>query len=182
MGKRNELVDLVWFPTGGGKTESYLGIIALVIINRRLLLKNGAGDGVAAIMRYTLRLLTTQQFQRALRLILALEQIRKWDKYNLGDKEISIGLFVGESSLPNHYKNLAEEIRKNWVSDGGHGQIPLDRCPWCGSLLREKEVSVDHYYFGCSNKNVHMENETICLSDFVMTMYMKSRQHYYLGL
>lgn len=150
--KRNELVDLVWFPTGGGKTESYLGIIALVIINRRLLLKNGAGDGVAAIMRYTLRLLTTQQFQRALRLILALEQIRKWDKYNLGDKEISIGLFVGESSLPNHYKNLAEEIRKNWVSDGGHGQIPLDRCPWCGSLLREKEVSVDHYYFGCSNK------------------------------
>ena len=103
-------------------------------------------------MRYTLRLLTTQQFQRALRLILALEQIRKWDKYNLGDKEISIGLFVGESSLPNHYKNLAEEIRKNWVSDGGHGQIPLDRCPWCGSLLRDKEVSVDHYYFGCSNK------------------------------
>lgn len=104
------------------------------------------------LYRYTLRLLTTQQFQRALRLILALEQIRKWDKYNLGDKEISIGLFVGESSLPNHYKNLAEEIRKNWVSDGGHGQIPLDRCPWCGSLLRDKEVSVDHYYFGCSNK------------------------------
>ena len=150
--RRNELVDLVWFPTGGGKTESYLGIIALVIINRRLSLMDGARDGVAAIMRYTLRLLTTQQFQRALRLVLALEQIRKWNKYNLGDKEISIGLFVGEGSLPNHYKNLAEEIRKNWVSDGGHGQIPLDRCPWCGSLLREKEVSVDHFYFGCSNK------------------------------
>lgn len=150
--KRNELVDLVWFPTGGGKTESYLGIIALVALNRRLSLKNGTGNGVAAIMRYTLRLLTTQQFQRALRLILAIEQIRKWDKYNLGDKEFSIGLFVGENSLPNHYKNLAEEIRKNWVADGGHGQIPLDRCPWCGSLLREKEVSTDHYYFGCSNK------------------------------
>lgn len=151
--RRNELVDLVWFPTGGGKTESYLGIIALVAINRKMTLKNGAGNGVAAIMRYTLRLLTTQQFQRALRLILAIEQIRKWGKYNLGDKEISIGLFVGESSLPNHYKNLAEEIRKNWVADGGHGQIPLDRCPWCGSLLREKEVSTDHYNFGCSNKN-----------------------------
>lgn len=150
--KRNELVDLVWFPTGGGKTESYLGIIALVALNRRLLHKNGAGNGVAAIMRYTLRLLTTQQFQRALRLILAIEQIRKWGKYELGDKEFSIGLFVGESSLPNHYKNLSEEIRKNWVSDGGHGQIPLDRCPWCGSLLREKEVATDHYYFGCSNK------------------------------
>lgn len=152
--KRNELVDLVWFPTGGGKTESYLGIIALVAINRRLTYENGTGNGVAAIMRYTLRLLTTQQFQRALRLILAIEQIRKWTKteYNLGDKEISIGLFVGENSLPNHYKNLAEEIRENWISDGGHGQIPLDRCPWCGSLLREKEVSTDRYYFGCSNK------------------------------
>lgn len=150
--KRNELVDLVWFPTGGGKTESYLGIIALVILNRRLTYTKGSGNGVAAIMRYTLRLLTTQQFQRALRLILAIEQIRKWNKYNLGDKEISIGLFVGENSLPNHYKDLAEEIRKNWVSDGGHGQIPLDRCPWCGYLLREKEVSTDHFYFGCCNK------------------------------
>lgn len=150
--KRNELVDLVWFPTGGGKTESYLGIIALVAINRRLTLENGAGNGVAAIMRYTLRLLTTQQFQRALRLILAIEQIRKWNKYNLGDKEFSIGLFVGVSSLPNHYNDLAEEIRKNWVADGKHGQIPLDCCPWCGSSLREKEVSKDHYYFGCSNK------------------------------
>ena len=150
--KRRELVDLVWFPTGGGKTESYLGIIALVAINRRLTYKNGSGNGVAAIMRYTLRLLTTQQFQRALRLILAIEQIRKWGIYDLGDKEISIGLFVGENSLKNHYKDLAEEIRKNWVADGGHGQIPLDRCPWCGSLLREKEVSTDHYYFSCSNK------------------------------
>lgn len=150
--KRNELVDLVWFPTGGGKTESYLGIIAMVALNRRLSYLGKKGNGVAAIMRYTLRLLTTQQFQRALRLILALEQIRKWGKFNLGDEEFAIGLFVGESSLPNHYKNLAEEVRKNWVADGGHGQIPLDRCPWCGSLLREKEVSTDHYYFGCSNK------------------------------
>jgi len=150
--KRNELVDLVWFPTGGGKTESYLGIIALVALNRRLTLANGKGNGVAAIIRYTLRLLTTQQFQRALRLILALEQIRKWGKYNLGDTEFSIGLFVGENSLSNHYDGLADEIRKNWDDDGKHGKIPLDRCPWCGSTLRTKEVSTDHFKFGCSNK------------------------------
>lgn len=150
--KRNELVDLVWFPTGGGKTESYLGIIALVTINRRMSYEGNGGNGVAAIMRYTLRLLTTQQFQRAMRLILALEQIRKWGIYNLGEEEISIGLFVGESSLPNHYKCLAEEVRKNWTDDGSHGQIPLYKCPWCGSTLRSKEVSTDHFYFGCSNK------------------------------
>lgn len=153
--KRNKLVDLVWFPTGGGKTESYLGIIALVALNRRLSYPDHTGYGVAAIMRYTLRLLTTQQFQRALRLILALEQIRKWgnSNYQLGEEEFSIGLFVGEDSLPNHYDDLAKEIRENWKSDGGHGRIPLDRCPWCGSLIREKEVSTDHFSFFCSNKH-----------------------------
>lgn len=75
--KRNEWVDLVWFPTGGGKTEAYLGIIALTIINRRRL-HGSEGGGTAAIMRYTLRLLTLQQFQRATLLIMALELMRRW--------------------------------------------------------------------------------------------------------
>src|SRR5690554_553669 len=80
---RNEWVDLVWFPTGGGKTEAYLGLIALTIINRRKLHKE-EGGGVAAIMRYTLRLLTMQQFQRATLVIMALELLRRWDENQLG--------------------------------------------------------------------------------------------------
>ena len=151
--KRNELVDLVWFPTGGGKTESFLGIIALIALNRRLTYTDNRGNGVAAIMRYTLRLLTTQQFQRALRLILSLEQIRKWGDYNLGDEEFSIGLFVGENNLPNTYLGLAEEVRRNWYEGGAHGQIPLDTCPWCGSNIRAKEVDTDKYQFSCKNKH-----------------------------
>ena len=154
--KRNELVDLVWFPTGGGKTEAYLGLIALCIIYRRRFYEE-KGNGVAAIMRYTLRLLTTQQFQRAMRLILALEQMRRWDRegYELGDKEISIGLFVGANSLPNKLtgeKSLEEEAIKWNNRDEGENKtrIPLDRCPWCGSRLkysnREKK-------FVCSNPN-----------------------------
>lgn len=152
--KRNELVDLVWFPTGGGKTEAYLGIIALTIIKRRMCSPEGKGNGVAAIMRYTLRLLTTQQFQRALRLILALEQIRRWEdpRYDLGDEEISIGLYVGDNSLPNHYDDFAKEVRDHWNDKGSHGKIPLDVCPWCGSQLRAKEISADRYRFHCSNK------------------------------
>ena len=150
--ERNELVDLVWFPTGGGKTEAYLGIIALTIVNRRRTFgKNGYGT--AALMRYTLRLLATQQFQRAFRLILALEQIRRWNnkEYNLGDSEISIGLYVGSGSLPNTNKDLNEEVNR-WT-EKDHGRIPLDTCPWCGSTIahtfdihRGRDVA-----FQCSN-------------------------------
>lgn len=153
--KRNDLVDLVWFPTGGGKTEAYLGIIALCIIYRRRKFKE-QGLGVAAIMRYTLRLLTTQQFQRALRLILALEQIRRWgkqqQKFDLGKEAISIGLYVGDKSLPNKEEGLDEEsIKWNNREEGENKtKIPLDKCPWCGSKL--KYSSSKKRYF-CSNEN-----------------------------
>lgn len=154
--RRNELVDLVWFPTGGGKTESYLGIIALVILCRRLTYPGVTGNGVAAIMRYTLRLLATQQFQRALRLILALEQIRRWNRADcqLGNEEISIGLYVGKNSLPNTFEELGDEIRQKWHAEGSHGRIPLDRCPWCGSPLtkHEEQNRKNHFHFYCQNK------------------------------
>lgn len=148
--ERNELVDLVWFPTGGGKTEAYLGIIALTIINRRLT-QGRSGEGTAAIMRYTLRLLTTQQFQRALRLIMALEQIRLWkdNRFNLGDTEISIGLYVGSASLPNSNNELENETQ-NWQRT--HGKVPLDLCPWCGSeIVPVKKDREQH--FRCKNIN-----------------------------
>jgi hypothetical protein len=148
--ERNDLVDLVWFPTGGGKTEAYLGIIALTIINRRY--EYGMeGNGTAAIMRYTLRLLTTQQFQRALRMIMALEQIRRWNLHSLklGDTEISIGLYVGAASLPNKEADLVEET-KNWANT--HGKIPLDKCPWCGEEIVPITIKKEQH-FKC--KNMH---------------------------
>ncbi len=154
--KRNELVDLVWFPTGGGKTEAYLGIIALAIIHRRLA-KGENGYGVTAIMRYTLRLLATQQFQRALRLILAIEQIRLWklDQYNLGNEQISIGLFVGEQSLPNELTGLQDQARI-WALRGdgnNNSKIPLDVCPWCGTKLVHVSERKSGVKFYCENIN-----------------------------
>lgn len=147
--ERNDWVDLVWFPTGGGKTEAYLGIIALTIVNRRRT-QGIKGEGTAALMRYTLRLLTTQQFQRALRLIMALEQIRLWNDttYNLGNTEISIGLYVGSASLPNSNKDLENEIQ-HWQQT--HGKVPLDTCPWCGSLIDPVKKNSEQH-FRCNNK------------------------------
>jgi hypothetical protein len=162
--KRNNWVDLVWFPTGGGKTEAYLGLIALTIINRRKEHKE-RGGGTAAIMRYTLRLLTMQQFQRATLVIMALELIRRWGSSELGDEPITIGLWVGNNSLPNkllHNPNdrtkdsLLAEFEK--INKEEKNKIPLDKCPWCGSKLKA---------------------ETTTHSDTTASVYEKDRLHLY---
>lgn len=162
---RNEIVDLVWFPTGGGKTEAYLGIIALTIINRRRQFPE-CGGGTTAVMRYTLRLLATQQFQRAMRLILSLEQLRRWNQYDLGNEPISIGLFVGEDSLPNNAKSLSEECQKwNTIDDSGRrreSKIPLDKCPCCGKPLKYQNkgtVSDPKIIFRCDNIDCTFSDE-----------------------
>lgn len=136
--KRNEWVDLVWFPTGGGKTEAYLGLIALTIINRRWEHK-AQGGGTAAIMRYTLRLLTQQQFQRASLVIMALELIRRWGVHELGKEPITIGLWIGRESLPNTNEQLIEEYRDK-LNRGQDNKIPIYSCPWCRSAIKGEEV------------------------------------------
>ena len=157
--RRNEWVDLVWFPTGGGKTEAYLGLIALTIINRRRLHEK-KGGGTAAIMRYTLRLLTLQQFQRATLLIMALELIRRWGgRYNLGDEPINIGLWVGKNSIPNTNEDLIKEYVK--LNDNFENKIPFTDCPWCKSKiigetaedLKASDIFLkDRVHLKCGNK------------------------------
>ena len=83
-----ECMDLLWFPTGGGKTEAYLGLTAFTLFFRRLRGGPGLGDGVAVLMRYTLRLLTVQQFERAARLVLACDLIRRQDRATLGQAQL----------------------------------------------------------------------------------------------
>ena len=100
-------VDLLYFPTGGGKTEAYLGLIAFVIANRRLQVGNSDGynrdGGVTAILRYTLRLLTTQQRDRLTKMILAAEMVREKEAPKFGNEPISIGFWVGGGVTPNEF-------------------------------------------------------------------------------
>lgn len=128
-----DLVDLLWFPTGGGKTEAYLFAAAFVIFVRRIE-KGDAGAGTAVITRYTLRLLTTQQFQRAAALACACEWLRTRPGAGLGSSPIRLGLWVGGGAFPNKFVEAVEWLRQ--VLDGSTDDVlPLPSCPWCGTDL-----------------------------------------------
>ena len=126
-----DVLDLIWFPTGGGKTEAYLGLIAFLIAWRRL--QHGTlGGGTVVLMRYTLRLLTRQQFERATRIICALELLRRQDPERLGEEPITVGMWVGRAASPNTCRQ-AEDCVKELAAgdeDAGH-QLVLRACPWC---------------------------------------------------
>lgn len=133
------IADLLWFPTGGGKTEAYLGIIGLAILLRRL--RDRQASGVSVLMRYTLRLLTLQQYQRATGLICALEFVRL--EHLPDTKPISIGLWVGQASTPNTIADAARALRRHDRLRGSDvtdeedfsDPVQLLECPWCGTEL-----------------------------------------------
>lgn len=129
-----ERVELIWFPTGGGKTEAYLGLAAFSIFLRRL--RNPADTGIQTLMRYTLRLLTAQQFQRASRLICAMEHVRRQNAAELGLAEISTGIWLGGSTTPNTREEARSVFRSLQNGDGREqNKFVLDRCPWCGAEM-----------------------------------------------
>jgi hypothetical protein len=132
----HKIADVLWFPTGGGKTEAYLGLIAYTVFLRRIR-KGANGAGVTALMRYTLRLLTLQQFERAASLICAMEMLRRRDPGRLGTEKISIGMWVGSAATPNRLKVAAASLRKLRKGDDLQEENPvqLGVCPWCGSTL-----------------------------------------------
>lgn len=146
--------DLLWFPTGGGKTEAYLGVAAFTMAIRRLQGDLGNYDssrGLAVIMRYTLRLLTLQQFQRATTLICAMEVLRreanaKGDE-SLGVEPFTIGLWVGNKVSPGTTEKSHEAIQK--IRDpnvfySGESPAQLTNCPWCGSEVKAgADIKVD---------------------------------------
>lgn len=135
------LADLLWFPTGGGKTEAYLGVAAYAMAIRRLqgVVGGRSGQaGVAVLMRYTLRLLTLQQFQRSATLIAACEHIRRQQPDRWGSEPFRLGLWVGRNSTPNWTNDAAEAV-KQIRNQGGYaaGATPhqLTNCPWCGAPI-----------------------------------------------
>ncbi|MEV0024081.1 helicase-related protein [Streptomyces atroolivaceus] len=128
-----ETTDLIWFPTGGGKTEAYLLLAAFTIALRRI---RGEGDGTTVLSRYTLSLLTTQQFQRAATTICALEHLRRTEPgLGLGEAPITIGLWVGDTTTPNRYESAKTAFDEQREASHPEDVFILDRCPWCGTRI-----------------------------------------------
>lgn len=136
-----EVVDLLFFPTGGGKTEAYLGLAAFTLVYRRLTHPGLTSAGLSVLMRYTLRLLTLDQLGRTAALICALELERQKDPGKLGEWPFEIGLWVGMAATPNRMgakgDNDSHSARAKTIAfqndDRKPSPIPLEECPWCGT-------------------------------------------------
>ncbi len=154
-GPSRDIVDLLFFPTGGGKTEAYLGLAAFSMVLRRLRHpdeKGLAGAGVSVIMRYTLRLLTLDQLGRAAGLVCALELEREKDRKRYGEWPFEIGLWVGKAATPNLLgrkgdgnSDSARAKVNQFKSDpkGKPSPIPLENCPWCGHPFGPESFSLE---------------------------------------
>lgn len=145
-----ELVDLLFFPTGGGKTEAYLGIAAFTLVYRRLQNPGISSAGLSVLMRYTLRLLTLDQLGRAAALICALELERQKDVEKLGEWPFEIGLWVGQAATPNRmgskgdgdpYSARSKTIAYK-INDSKPSPIPLEECPWCGTKFKPQSFQL----------------------------------------
>jgi hypothetical protein len=166
-----ETVDLLFFPTGGGKTEAYLGLAAWTIAHRRITNGDKLGAGVAVLMRYTLRLLTLDQLTRAAGVICALELMRgesPWrdgERKTLGDWPIEIGLWVGAAATPNRLGgrgNTGPETAvgrvRRYKRDGREAPAPIKGCPWCGEPFTRdsfrctpSDIAPQNMEIGCAN-------------------------------
>ena len=142
-----EIVDLIWFPTGGGKTEAYLAVMAFYMVHQRLMMQDGQmdmdRDGTNILMRYTLRMLTTQQFQRAASLVCAMEFLRRNpEKHGITDilgKRFSLGLWIGRDSSPNKIENAKQEVERFRRGEITGNPLVLTECPWCRAEIGRYE-------------------------------------------
>lgn len=144
-------VDVIWMPTGGGKTEAYLGLAAFTILWER---RTAPGIDRAlhkksytkVLMRYTLRLLTSQQVFRAASLICALEMIRRENEIVYGERIIRIGAWLGGGTTPNTRDDAKEKYRKILQDPAGTPGFLLNKCPWCSTKLGEvKDDKISGY-------------------------------------
>lgn len=125
-------VGVLWFPTGGGKTEAYLGLLSVTLLFDRL---RGKTRGVSAWMRFPLRMLSLQQLERLSKVIAGLNVLRAEEADIKHGDAFAIGYFVGDGVTPN---SISEEAMASFSSraDAREKLRVLTKCPFCASRVR----------------------------------------------
>lgn len=157
-----DFADVLWFPTGGGKSEAFLGLVAVALFYDRL---RGKSTGVTAMIRFPLRMLSVQQLERVLRVIVACETMRQRAAAtgrDLGDP-FELGYFVGRYNTPNTLTNPADDrwgdiaAMANWSDEEKHKRVVVTACPYCDSveIVLEPDattVRLHHRCTGCGRR------------------------------
>ncbi len=142
--KDRATTELIFFPTGGGKTEAFLGLIAFTLVLRRMRGQSEPHRGLGGrrIIKKTIRLLTLDQLERATALICALEVIRRRPESRLGERRFIVGLWVGQSATANTMKVIIEQLGDYRSGLRDTSPCPLEICPWCKTKLEKGGMEI----------------------------------------
>ena len=162
-------VSLLYFPTGGGKTEAFLGVLVFNLFFDRF---RGKNCGVTSILRYPLRLLSVQQVQRLANTLAQAELLRREEDLIRNTEEFSLGYFVGDNNTPNIIKREQAIKYRNMSRSDIDEQRIIDICPFCGKhsvhlRFDEEAYRLMHY---CDNPD--------CESSEALPIYMVDSEIY----
>jgi hypothetical protein len=154
-----DYADVLWFPTGGGKSEAFLGLIGVALFYDRLRKKHA---GTSALLRFPLRMLSVQQLDRVLRLTTCCEHVRREHLPHLGEA-FELGYFVGRMNTPNTLTNSSDDrwgdIRQMtmWTQEQRRKNVIITTCPYCRSTAIElvadaDRVRLDHRCYDCNRR------------------------------
>lgn len=180
-------VDVLWFPTGGGKTEAYFGVIITALFYDRF---RGKSRGVTAWLRYPLRMLSIQQLQRLVDVMVKAEEVRLQSKETMliNSDPFTVGYYVGEANTPNnltlapiiktryHLKDPIVEWKEKVDSTKNINDVRilvLQRCPHCQSSNITLDIDIDNVRIKHVCKDCHKE-APIYISDSEIYRYAPS--------
>lgn len=180
-----EVANLLYFPTGGGKTEAFLGITVFTMFFDRL---RGKNQGITAFLKYPLRLLAVQQLDRVLTIIMKANKVRKESAALREMTEFRVGFYVGNNNTPNKI-----DIKERLSSRGGQQQDLdlilesdpetlneyyrfIDTCPCCGKKQVNVQFNKERWVLEhvCDNPECEMGTLPLFIVDSEIYRYLPS--------
>lgn len=180
-----EVANLLYFPTGGGKTEAFLGCCVFSMFFDRL---RGKNYGLTAMLKYPLRLLAVQQLERVLVVVMKANIVREASEELKQTNRFEVGFFVGKNNTPNSI-STREPLSDRGDSHGSKAMLLesdedtlndyyrfIDTCPICGKKnvsmrFNKANWKLEHY---CANEECKIDELPLLIVDSEIYRYMPS--------